>query len=251
MPRSRAIGLFLILASAAALTVSLWKMSERLSAYNASDATALYDVLQISDLDMTYEGQPVSFTIDQASDPPSITISYRGSAHTLPLSGRTNDLLPQPLRWESFFKVLRIERFTGESPDAPQGAVHIAIAHRAEPNGPVDRKAWTYTILELVPPGTAGGPVIEHTFKFGRPRAEDPDPQNPVLTDLQGDWRYAAALEVTPTLQRPKNTFAGEGITAMDWTWPAAGCSILALTIGGAIFSASFVNRERRAHAAA
>lgn len=248
MPGSRAIGLAIVVLSSAALAFSLWRMAIRLDSYNAAAAHPLYDILQISDMGLTYEGHPVELTIDDASAPPRLQISYRGGSASLPLDGRTNDLLPPPVRWDAFLRILRIERYT-PGPEAARD-VRIVIAHRAEPEGQVDRKAWAYTILELVPPDEAGGPIVEHAFRFGRPRSEEPDPQNPVLTDLQGDWRYAAALEVTPTLQRPKNTFAGEGIVAMDWTWPAAGVSVLALTLGIAVLASSFVQRGEGAQGA-
>ena len=63
------------------------------------------------------------------------------------------------------------------------------------------------------------------------------------LPDYEQTIQYAAAIEVTPRLHRPKNVFTDTGFRAMDWTWPVAGTAILGVLAGGLMVASTFVRR--------
>ncbi len=57
-------------------------------------------------------------------------------------------------------------------------------------------------------------------------------------------WQYQAMLLVTPKLQHPRTKVVDYGISSMGWTWPVAGASALALTLGVFLVMSSWVKRD-------
>ena len=105
----------------------------------------------------------------------------------------------------------------------PRGGM---IMCKAEHKKAIDRAVF---------PGLQGGPHNHTTAALAVAAHEA----------LQPSFKeYAAAIEVTPPLHRPRNVFTDTGLNALDWTWPAAGTAILGAMVGGLILASSFARRR-------
>lgn len=268
MNRERTIGLAAMLAGALALAATLPAMSRRLRDHNERADFQRFAFQRINEEEFSFLGEPahVALVSGTASAPESVEVRWGGETVTIPAGGRSEARLPGLLKVDDWLQVLQmreIERGPHGVAPKPDGTRVIVVARRPAPGADdarfVNRKAWLYDVVELRRPDGPEPeplPTPEPVLRAGR---KDPAPlvsdfvrTNAIarwtinfaaLPNYERTWQYAAALAVTPRLSYPRNKFTDDGLSAMAWTWPAAGVGVLGVVVGGVLVASSGVRR--------
>ncbi len=266
----------LIVSSLVALGVSLPSMALSIREHNRTAQFDRFAFQRIQDDAFEYMGEPVRVRVaagEGESGAGVIEVVWRGETAKIALSGKDEDRLPGLLRFESWLRVYQVRTLPAGvdpsaavlSPATPDDTRMVFVARHPSPGGDakyVDRKAWTYELLELrrldatrepepLPkpaPTTRGtspeatfdvtGAFTRWTFNFA------------ALPSYERTWQYQAALDVTPSLAYPKNKFRGDGMSSVGWTWPLAGLGMLGLLAGVIRLASCFVERDDKGEAA-
>lgn len=268
---TRILGAAILTASLGAFLLTLPPMVRLLRAHNSAADVALFKIEPVMDPALQYHGDTMRIEESDGAAGRALTISWRGERIPIRLDGFVDDRLPGLVKYDKYVRVLSIavagrEDETEEALALRPWRLFIAARHPPpgedpETWGAVDRKKWRYEIIELLPEGaSAPAPLPELsttlTTPYGRPPSTMPESafeandayarwsfNMAALPDFERTAQYAAAIEVTPPLHRPKNVFKGTGLEAMEWTWPAAGVSVMGMVVGGLLLASTAVRR--------
>lgn len=278
---ARPLGLALLVGGCAAFALSLYAMAGRIRAHNADLDAALFRIFEIEDLTFEYADEPATLTPVERDGRPLMEIAWRGETTTVPIGGPVEPRLPGLVGYRDWVRVMLIAQARkADAPDSDalsredaaslpfeQEPWRLVVAARkpapGDPQtwGAVNRKAWEYDIVELrTDGGEAPGPLPEPTStvlnRYGKPNSITPfvefEPGETfarwrfnmsAMPDLERTWQYAAAIEATPDLLRPTNAFTDDSFTSLSWTWPAAGCSAMAVVAGLVLVGGTLVRR--------
>ncbi len=271
--QTRILGAALLVASLGALALTLPQMVERLREHNRATGASLFKIEPALDPEFSFRGEPVRVEDVRNGDARSLTVHYRGDSFSIALDGAVDDRLPGLVKYESFLRFFSIasarpvEREEAVAYEQQPWRLFVAARHtppgeNPETWGAVERKKWQYEIYELLPAGAAAPePLPEPSGTlvnaYGKLASVTPVSgfesseawarwtfNMSALPDYERTIQYAAAIEVTPPLHRPRNVFTDTGLNALDWTWPAAGTAILGAMVGGLILASSFARRR-------
>ncbi|MBL0922823.1 MAG: hypothetical protein IBJ10_11945 [Phycisphaerales bacterium] len=267
---ARILGAAIIAASAGALAFTLPPMVRNLQRHNREANVALFKIESVQDPNFQFRGETVRIAERGEGASRSLVVAWRGAEIPIRLDGRVDERLPGLVRYEPAVRVMSIAvADRADDPDAgfEQRPWRLFIAARHTPPGEnpetwgaVERKKWQYEVIELLPEG-APAPSPLHdlspatlTTRYGGAPSTMPVSEftaadtyarwffnMAALPDFERTVQYAAAIEVTPPLHRPRNVFTDTGLTAMRWTWPAGGVAVLGLLTGTLLVASTFV----------
>lgn len=262
MPRTKLIAIILIGASIAGLAVAVPVMTKRLS---GREIPLIWFDKPIGNEEFEFQGQHVAIrTVDPpAGAPPetlpTLEIRFRGRVQSFAIEpGQQEDpRLPGLLRHDDWLRALVMAEGARSEEELAQGLLagrikaRLIIAMRrpdpefnAETWGQVRRRDWRYRFVELLPaaPEAECIRVYEGTYGELDKLGNAADRR---AAGREGDvWMFYAMQHVTPpTLFRSKNRPIDEAMSAMGWTWPAAGASIIGLVIGLGLLATSGLSR--------
>jgi hypothetical protein len=121
-----------------------------------------------------------------------------------------------------------------------------------DPGGLVARSRWTFDYIELKPDGDFATKRMQFRNRRGELPALKDDPTAAVLPIEERSWEWQAALYVIPKLHISNYRYKVDAISGspehegMGWTLPAAGVSVLVLTIGAGMVASGFVRPRAR-----
>ncbi|TVQ64452.1 MAG: hypothetical protein EA379_01480 [Phycisphaerales bacterium] len=263
---TRLLGAGLLAASLLALFVIMPEMVRRLRVHNLQAEYVRYAFSMVDTPDFNFAGLPVTIReIEQRGDR-LLEITWRGESTRIRMTGRSDDRLPDLVKYEDWLQVYEIAEIPPRDVEpAERTPTRLVIVARHPPHGgEVDtwavtaRREWVYELVQLlrpddeqpqplpepVPDPTRRAPSVPPVSDFSATDAFARWTFNFVaLPEYQRTWHYSAALGVTPRLKYPRNQFTDDGMSAMNWTWPAAGAAILGLLAGGALLGASTIRR--------
>lgn len=271
---ARILGAVILGASLGAFAFTLRPMVLLVRAHNREADVALFKIEPVQDPNFQFKGETVRIEESPTESGRALAIHWRGEQIPVRLDV-VDDRLPGLLRYEKSVRVLSIavaNRDDADDEAIEQRPWRLFIAARHTPPGEdpaswgaVERKKWQYEIIELLPlgapePGPLPALSSTLTTAYGRKPSTTPVSEftatpayarwsfnMAALPDFERTVQYAAAIEVTPTLHRPRNVFTDTGLEAMAWTWPAAGVSILGMLVGGLLIASTFVERPKPA----
>ncbi|MDI9637748.1 hypothetical protein QM565_18625 [Geitlerinema splendidum] len=260
--------LALIGASLVALGAALPSMVYAIRDHNREAQFDRFAFQRIQDDSFEYVGLPVRVGVGESGDEGrAVEVSWRGETLRVPLTGKDDERLPELLRFESWLRAYQVRTLPAGvdpqqailSPSTPDDTRMIFVARHPSPGGDekyVDRKAWTYEIVELRRPDATREP---EPLPAPKPVARGTPPETTfeateafarwtftfaALPSYERTWQYQAALDVTPSLAYPRNKFRGDGMSSVGWTWPLAGLGMLGLLAGLVRLGSCFVSRE-------
>jgi hypothetical protein len=263
---ARIVGGALVLASLGALAFTIPNMVTRLRTHNREAGASLYKIEPVLDAQFEFHEEPVRVEEVRADGAATLHVHFRGEAIPVALDGHVDERLPGLVRYENSVRFLSIAA-AGPASDPGSAsfklkpwrffvaARHTPPGENPETWGAVERKKWQYEVIELLPAGSPTpealpAPSATLTNAYGQPSSVTPVSEFLASIDAEGGgwakWsfnmaalpdyertiQYAAAIEVTPALHRPRNVFTNTGFAALNWTWPAAGVAVLGGMIG-------------------
>ncbi len=204
-----------------------------------------------------------------ASVTPALVVKWRGQEVRFDFGGRYDPRLPGMLKHEDWFKLLPMVESDGGSNEKIVQAMRdgtlrprlIAAARYPAAGfdegswGLVRRREWRYRFAEFFVDGPPESSIKtwDTTYKEIE-RVAAPGPYDKPVEGLTEEqrrerlWQYDAMIQVTPPqLFRAKDKVVQEGMSAMSWTWPAAGASVMGLVIGAMLTAAGGVSRTESA----
>lgn len=272
---TRLLGALLVAAATVALAMVLPAMARRIRAHNIGAEGALHRIGTFQERAFEIDGESVRIEEvgTEGEDARRLEVSWRGETIPLVVQGPVDDRLPDLARYSQWLRALLVS--VGHRPADEQGPrevveepARLVIALRTPgPAGPdgresINRKEWMYEILLLLPAGAPEPealpePSLTRTNAYGRPASTPPVSRferggtwakwtfnMAALPEYERTWQYAAAIEATPPLLRPRNMFLHDGVGALAWTWPAAGVSLLGLLVGVLLLISTLVRRD-------
>jgi hypothetical protein len=264
--RTRKAGVVLVLASLVVLAFTIPSMASRLDNRSnpirwASVRTVASEFDYFDNIKGSIEFHNKTATLRWGDS--FVEISVPGE----PFPGMTD--LRGYSQWIAILAMASVER--GDIPELEEGLhsgqiiPRLIVVARETPEdqgpagwGEASTKAWLYRFWELTPDGKIIPDESTHTHKYyGKEVVETGFISYRGLSYMPDTWQFAAAMQVTPSLQTPAARSSSPlsypnfvnvraALTAMGWTWPTAGVSILTLIIGGLMFAGSFVGSRRQ-----
>jgi len=283
IPLPRWFGPMLLATSTLGLALSTWAMASRLAHRpDLKNRPHFWFNTRIDAEKFEFLGVPCEVTLDPAPGTPNgpdqlgrfppdikpaLIVSWRGQQVRFEFGGRYDPRLPHMLKHEEWFRLLPMVASDAGSGERLNEAMNrgelrprliAAARYPAEGYdegswGLVRRREWRYRFAEFLVDGPAENSIKtwDTTYK-GIESVVAPGPYDkPVqgLTEQQRRdilWQYDAMVQVTPTtLFRAKDKVVTEGMSAMSWTWPAAGASVLGIVVGGMLTFSAGVKRRR------
>jgi hypothetical protein len=278
----RWFGPTLLAASIVGLGVSSWAMANRLADRPALKSRPHYWFNTRIDAEkFDFLGVPCEVTLDPAPGTPNgpdahgkfpegvkpaLVVSWRGQTIRFDFGGRYDPRLPGMLKHEEWFRLLPMLASDGGSneklleamrnheikPRLIAAARYPAEGYDEGSWGLVRRREWRYRFAEFLPEGPPEQSIKtwDTTYKSIE-RVVAPGPYDKPVEGLTEEqrreilWQYDAMIQVTPTtLFRAKDKVVTEGMSAMSWTWPAAGLSVMGIVIGAMLTSSAGVSRR-------
>lgn len=274
---NRTLGLLLLLISiTGAITGGIF-MARRAAAYNKTlPEPFLFEPTLMRNF--VCRGKPVAITdttIEQAGEQhAALRVTYGDAAAVIPVLKPSAANFKDLSAYGESFRVLsfapikegkaQITDFKDDNWRAILVARHVAEGWPEETWGEVRVKDWTFDIYELMPDGTINGPrTVQYPDRRGRvpmevyartdlQRAGKPvppfPPSGPRLTavDLiaERSWEWQAALFCVPKAQVARYRFKGDAVSAMGWTLPVTGLSVLGGMAGIALVMSARAGRR-------
>ncbi|HYE01869.1 MAG TPA: hypothetical protein VD963_01405 [Phycisphaerales bacterium] len=256
----RRAGWVLALASLGVMGLSVWAMARRAAEFNRSAEFSDLLAEPVVRREFSWAGRTVRLAdgrdgagrhvlrlhygdraeLIRAKEPPVRDLADLGLYKEWLAVLRLRPRAPQPMAGDS--------PGTAAGPSAP--GERLVIVNRLTPEGfdpetwgSVRRAEWRFEIIELEP----GGAITRRLFRWPRTergekslarQAAEPGAAPHVLELARLEplrertWEYQAALFAMPTLNVPKYKFQGDAVSALGWTLPAAGFSVLGLLAG-------------------
>lgn len=254
-------GLFLALVSGAAFIASGWFMAARISDYYKAQPPPQHLFKPILTRDLTVFGRPATFTdTTDASGSHALRVRYGDlerliTLHAPPVSGRP--LLDAYNEWLSLlaFAPLANGR-VAVAPDEPDARLvlvwRIAAPGQDDPMGGLkDRNRWTFGLLEFQRDGTLSERLLQFPDKRGTGKLQFVSEAVSARVEAiqQRSWEWQAALFVIPRLHISNYRYNTDATSAMGWTLPATGFSMLGVLVGVMMFGVGIVPRTRAATA--
>lgn len=266
------IGVSLSLTGVLGLAVALAGMAGRLRQHNRDADFPRWKFADAAvNPEILYAGEKITISDGTASEGAAeVRVTYRGETLGIPIGGRNQDKLPGLLRYSDWLQIFEMQETRGRGlagHDADARSRLVLVARQKAPGENddkfVNRRAWVYDVVEFRLPGDASPApeALPEPAKDARAERAGAAPlarfvatdafarwtvNFSALPNYERTWQYAAALAVTPRLSYPRNKFTDDGMTAMTWTWPAAGVSGLALVVGLIVTAGSFVRPPAR-----
>jgi hypothetical protein len=228
MPRPAAAALAVL--CLAVLLLSVWRMGQRVAAFNAGPERRAWAFIPVNSRSFTYAGRPVTIT-DAADDAGKVTVTIQYGEERLVLPATIppgSAQLPDLVRHQDWLKILRFTERGQRSMQEVQRLVErgelrdrlVAVVRRPKAEddrtlGQGWRKQWAFDFHEFTP---AGGFTTE---SFDYPTGRTIDKPKPGQL-REGTWQFEAALFVMPPLGKPNPKFTADALHAMGWTLPAA-----------------------------
>lgn len=269
----------MLLASIAALGVSSWGMYTRLADRpDLKHRPHFWFNSRIDVPSFEFLGVPCEVRVDPdesladaagkfpAGVAPALVVSWRGQEARFDFGGRYDPRLPGMLRHEEWFKLLPMVASDKGSNAKLNEAMNrgeikprlIAAARYPAEGfdegswGLVRRREWRYKFAEFLVDGPAEESVRRWDTTYREiERVAAPGPHDKPaegLTEAERYdrlWQYDAMIQVTPsTLFRAKDKVVQEGMSAMSWTWPLAGVSVMGIVIGSMLTFGAGVGRR-------
>ncbi len=262
MNRAAASGLALALVSAVAFVACGWFMAGRITRYYKDTPPPAYKFEPVMGRSFTAFGHPADLTdtVD-AQGNHALRVRY-GAADTLvrvhkpPVVGR-----PQLDAYQGWLSLLAFGPLTDGKLDLARESARLVLVWRnAAPGhddamgGLVDRNRWTFGVLEFNRDGTLSERLLQFPMKrgtgldsAGKPRLADISPEVTARVQpiMQRTWEWQAALFVIPKLHISNYRYTADATTALGWTLPAAGFSMLGVLVGVMILGVVATPRAR------
>lgn len=253
-PTARA-GLFLAILSGITFIASGWFMAVRIGDYYKSEPPPKHLFKRITLRDLTAFGRPVSLT-DAADESGHHALRVRYGeverlvpVHAPPVSGRP--LLDAYDEWLSLLAFAPMTDGRADvGPDAPDARLilvwRIAAPGMDDPMGALkDRNRWTFGLIEFQRDGTLAERLLQFPDKRGTGKLKfiSDSVSARVEPIAQRSWEWQAALFVIPRLHISNYRFNTDATTAMGWTLPVAGFSMLGALVGTMMFAVGIVPR--------
>lgn len=267
-PRAaRSIGITLALLGVIGLAVSIPVMAQKLASRgDLEDRPVFWFAEPAGEYEFAFRGEPISITLaEPETGNPSLDLTFRGNRLVFPIGPDDDPRLPGLNRHSKWFKVLPMAAAPSGSrqdlmlaladgsiePRLVVAARYPAEGYDPESWGRVRRKEWRYRFVELKVDGPPEEAVesVERTYGeldalYSPSVYDDPESIADAETRRRDGWQYEAMLQVTPAgAYRSRSKRVRAGMTAMGWTWPAAGVSILLFLGGSALAAASRIPR--------
>lgn len=254
MPRSRVIGLVILLVSLGLGVFAVLEMSRRVTAYNEQAKFGFFRFDVGSSRAFTAHGKPVQILDedDKTGDGrAAFVIKYADGETRIPVVEPPAANVPDLGIYGDWAKVLEVhevERGPGGSLRDKPGTGRILLVCRIPPAGynpetwgSVRRSDWTFDFHEFKPDGT----IESRTYRWPRSElaamslkkeVEKGDETAKLLAAIpeleEQTWEYQAALHVIPKLNVPRYRFKHTAMKAMGWTLPVAGFCGLGVIAG-------------------
>lgn len=244
----------LLITSSLAFGASVWRMSERLEAYRATDPVELHYFIQVESASFDYLGATVRIDTVDRNGRAMVAAAFGNVTEYLSVLGKDIPGLGPLDRHRDWLRLLLLAGTGGEFADPAEllarggeGSKLVLVARGGAPGldpgtwGSAHYKDWVYDFIVFEPTG--------NLTRFSRTYRE--------LSQIQHSWEFAAAMNVTPSLHTPAMRSSSpisypnygpvrNALNSMGWTWPVAGVSVLAGTAGLMLFGASFVKSGSR-----
>jgi hypothetical protein len=234
---SRRAAALLALFCLAALLLSVWRMGQRVAAFNASPGRQAWAFIPVNSRSFSYAGRPVRISdIADGGGREAVMIDYGDEHQLLPATIRPGpEQLPNLVRHQDWLKILRFTERGQRSMEEVQRLVEsgqlqdrlVAVVRRPKAEdertlGQGWRKQWAFDFHEFRPEGG----FSRESFDYPSGRTID-KPKPGQLRE--GTWQFEAALFVMPPLGKPNPKFTADALHAMGWTLPTAAFSGLGL----------------------
>jgi hypothetical protein len=127
---------------------------------------------------------------------------------------------------------------------------NAAPGHDDRMGGLVGRKEWTFDIVEFMPDGTLARKRMQFpSVRYGTGQtylpALEADPSAGVEPIAERSWEWQAALLAIPKLHLSNYKFRHTAVSAMGWTLPGAGFSMLGVIAGFGFWRGGLIVRPR------
>lgn len=251
MRTSNKVGWVLAAVFSVGVVYSVYRMSERVDAYNKHADFPHFRFEIIGSRTFTAMGKPVRIDDDQDGAQSLLHVRYGDKDWRFPVKTPPVKDVPMLGIYDEWAKVIEVHEL-GRSSSGMQGdkvgTGRVVLATRRtsegldpETWGSVFRDAWMFDFHEFKPDGT----MQSTTYRW--PRGElgqmtldrlvrEGDEKAKALAAIpelpERSWQYQTALHVIPKLNVPKYRFKDTAIKAMGWTLPAAGFGGLVVILG-------------------
>lgn len=248
MTMRRKLGLVLAAAALAVFVLSVYVMSRKAAAFNATADHPEYLMVPQPERRFTVYDRPVSIEDADLEDGRfAWRITYGDAELVIPVRPPPVKHAPDLGLYEEWAVALETwlitrDAATGGEPERKPGSGRFVIVSRRTPDGfdpetwgQVRRTDWTFDFYEFLPEGG-----FEHSVKrWPRSKYGDSVARRDPGSDLakiepleERSFEYLAAMHVIPKLALPKHKFKDTAVYAMGWTLPAAAFSGLAIGVG-------------------
>jgi hypothetical protein len=268
--RTITLGTVMIVACATIFLVSCLFMSLRISDHYRAAPPPGYLLKSIDARTFPLWGRQVTFTDAKTDDPPgraALRIQYGDSELTLPVhrpkvpSHKDLGAYDEWLAVAAFAKLERgsvpLDLDLGQAKDFRVALVkrNAAPGHDDEMGGLVGRKLWTFDIIEFEKDGSLTQrrlqfPSVEYMTGKEYLPALRADPQAKVEPIGERSWEFQLALLAIPRLHISNYRYRHTAVSAMGWTFPAAGFSMMGLVAGIAVMQIGRIGRRQELQSA-
>ncbi len=257
------LGLILTLLSILTFIAACLIMAQRVSAYYRAEPPLQYLFKPIFKRQFPLWGRTVRLidsTVPEGGA--AIDIHYGDQSLTLPVHSPSVSNVPELGAYREWLAVTTFAPLTAgevdmdtEKNQAKEFRVilvkrNAAPGHDDNMGGLVGRKQWTFDIVEFMPDGSLARKRVQFTaIKYGTGKAYLPaleaDPTADVQPIAERSWEWQAALLAIPKLHLSNYKFRHTAVSAMGWTLPGAGFSMLGVIAGFALWRGSLIKAPK------
>ena len=212
---------------------------------------------------VTIERTPISADSNAFGAERALRVTYRDTIVDFPIVTTDNELLPGLVGVKDWFRVLPMVTGARSAEDAAArlqsgelkprmiiAARYPAEGFDTESWGLVRRSEWGYWLAELHPetdPAITGGKKSYRELDaLHTPSKYTPEEMIPTPEQRSRDlWQHYAMQQITPSqFFRAKDKNLDSALSAMGWTWPAAGVSGLGIMVSLAMLGMARVGNR-------